>query len=697
EGSTDSLYELPQRNCGGQEFSPVPRRRPCSPKCLVDSSKWGGSEPCIALKLPQTPTNQLNKTDLKKPRRKGSSLLPRLAVVAVVSNLHWCLTKMTAILVFFPILTENTASSNAYWPCSRKKDESAHSKNHQSEGVGEDHYITKPLSDEEIIEMKMETREREHPVQGVNFEAWNPNRDTSEGKQQELGGEGESEGEALGTLKKIQKLVRVKKSGQNCTEENRNTSDISGHLTHTVSKEDSPVITCIGLGKKPEKKPGKEHLQQQQAESAKEKNITEIEGPWSPGPFHHPWSSMNASPAWELSYHTCHRPTTDQNLYAFNFVMSCGTDRDRFEELFHGLDHLKRDQSPDLEMTDSMRSSSFGRFESSKHHSPKPEEHEGTPGADGESPEGEHTKGGIGRKMKAISMTMRKKMGRKYVKALSEEMGEDLDKDHEGGGEAAASDALAKDCKMSSNSAESLYSLHSGQSTSSGVTSGSDGSSNRDSLRLEEELPYTGQFCGRAKVHTDFVPSPYDTESLKLKVGDMIDIISKPPMGIWTGMLNGKVGNFKFIYVDVLAEEPAPIQRMRANRKSRRPRPKTLQELLERLNLEELASSLLLNGYQTVEDLKHLKEQHLIELNVTDPECRQRLLAATESLQDAEINNPKEVEGEPEPKSPTEPVKVELNDCPRDSGCYIASDCSDNSKEDTENHLPPLEPLPAEV
>ncbi|KAL7848312.1 hypothetical protein AOLI_G00230300 [Acnodon oligacanthus] len=343
------------------------------------------------------------------------------------------------------------------------------------------------------------------------------------------------------------------------------------------------------------------------------------------------------------------------------------------------------------------RSSSFGRFESSKHQSPKPEEHEGTPGADGESPEGEHSKGGIGKKMKAISLTMRKKMGRKYVKALSEEMGEDLERDHEGEGEAATSDALAKDCKMSSNSVESLYSLHSGQSTSSGITSGSDGSSNRDSLRLEEELPYTGQFCGRAKVHTDFVPSPYDTESLKLKVGDLIDIISKPPMGIWTGMLNGKVGNFKFIYVDVLPEEPVPMQRMRTNRKSRRPRPKTLQELLERLNLEDLASSLLLNGYQTVEDLKDLKEQHLIELNVTDPEHRQRLLAATECLQDAEFNSQKDGEGEPEPMSPTDPVKVELNDCPRDSGCYIASDCSDNSKEDAENHLPSLEPPPAEV
>lgn len=39
---------------------------------------------------------------------------------------------------------------------------------------------------------------------------------------------------------------------------------------------------------------------------------------------------------------------------------------------------------------------------------------------------------------------------------------------------------------------------------------------------------------------------------------------------------------------------------------------------------------MLLNGYQTVDDLLHLQEKHLIELNVKDPEHRRRLLAAAE-------------------------------------------------------------------
>lgn len=53
--------------------------------------------------------------------------------------------------------------------------------------------------------------------------------------------------------------------------------------------------------------------------------------------------------------------------------------------------------------------------------------------------------------------------------------------------------------------------------------------SNRESVKSEdgddEELPYRGPFCGRALVHTDFIPSPYDTDSLKLKVRDL-DLIS---------------------------------------------------------------------------------------------------------------------------------------------------------------------------
>ncbi|KAJ8414638.1 hypothetical protein AAFF_G00038400 [Aldrovandia affinis] len=333
------------------------------------------------------------------------------------------------------------------------------------------------------------------------------------------------------------------------------------------------------------------------------------------------------------------------------------------------------------------RSTSFGRFDGFRQHpTAKPEESVGLPPADGEPGadhgDDHHKPGGLGKKMRAISMTMRRKMGKKHPKAsFSEEPGdEDTDRDHEV--EAESGPPAEKESAKTSNSQESLYS---GQSSSSGVTSGSDGYSARDSLRLEEDVPYTGQFCGRSRVHTDFVPSPYDSDSLKLKVGDVIDIISKPPMGIWTGMLNNKVGNFKFIYVDDIIEKEAEVPKIRPHRRSKRPRPKTLQELLERLNLQEYASALLLNGYQTVEDLKDLKEKDLIELNVYDPEHRHRLLAAAECLQDTENENETEKKVIPESKSRSGSLKLDQNDCPRDSGCYVTPENSDNSKEETES------------
>lgn len=71
-------------------------------------------------------------------------------------------------------------------------------------------------------------------------------------------------------------------------------------------------------------------------------------------------------------------------------------------------------------------------------------------------------------------------------------------------------------------------------------------------------------------------------------MGDIINIISKPPMGIWTGMLNNKVGNFKFIYVDILVEkeEEEEAPKIRQQKLCKKPQAKTLLELLERLNLK---------------------------------------------------------------------------------------------------------------
>ncbi|XP_077734931.1 SAM domain-containing protein SAMSN-1 isoform X2 [Canis aureus] len=345
----------------------------------------------------------------------------------------------------------------------------------------------------------------------------------------------------------------------------------------------------------------------------------------------------------------------------------------------------------DMDLPHSWRSSSFGNFDRFRNNSiSKPDDstevYEGEPiNESGEQSKTSNNGGGLGKKMRAISWTMKKKVSKKYIKALSEE------KDEEDGEDAVPyrnSDPMIgfHTEKISLKASDSMDSLYSGQSSSSGITSCSDGTSNRDSFRLDDDGPYSGPFCGRARVHTDFTPSPYDTDSLKIKKGDIIDIICKTPMGMWTGMLNNKVGNFKFIYVDVISEEEAAPKKIKAHRKSGKEKPKTLQEFLERIHLQEYTSTLLLNGYETLEDLKDIKESHLIELNIKNPEDRMRLLSAAENLLDEETIQEQENESMPLSLNPDISLnKSQLDNCPRDSGCYISSENSDNGKEDLES------------
>ncbi|KFV80236.1 SAM and SH3 domain-containing protein 3, partial [Struthio camelus australis] len=176
-------------------------------------------------------------------------------------------------------------------------------------------------------------------------------------------------------------------------------------------------------------------------------------------------------------------------------------------------------------------------------------------------------------------------------------------------------------------------------------------------------------------------PSPRPQPISLAQKGDIIGIIEKPPVGTWTGLLNNKVGSFKFIYVDVIPEETTPARKSRGHSKSKRPKPKTLHELLERINLQEHTSTLLLNGYQTLEDFKELRETHLNELNITDPQHRAKLLTAAELLLDYDTASETE-EGD---SSEAQPSPIEpKGDIPRDSGCFEGSETLDGSRDEAE-------------
>ncbi|XP_040261321.1 SAM and SH3 domain-containing protein 3 [Bufo bufo] len=291
--------------------------------------------------------------------------------------------------------------------------------------------------------------------------------------------------------------------------------------------------------------------------------------------------------------------------------------------------------------------------------------------------EGKHSGGKFSKKWRAvISRTMNRKSGKMMMKAMADEMGEH--------GEQGSMSPISLDGSMDgsfprkfSDPEDNQHTAVSRQTSSgSELCSPSYMFSNRDSVNLENLAPpYTGPFCGKAKVHTDFTPSPYEKDSLKLRVGDLIDIIEKPPDGTWTGMLKNKVGSFKFIYVDILPEEIENPRKVRRHGRSKKFQPKSLQELLERLNMQEHIATLMLNGYETIEDFKDLKESHLLELNITDPQHVVKLLTAAEVLLDYDTGSDHE-EG-------AETSSLSLNcHLPRDSGCYEGPENLENSRDE---------------
>ncbi|XP_019745485.1 SAM and SH3 domain-containing protein 1 [Hippocampus comes] len=291
----------------------------------------------------------------------------------------------------------------------------------------------------------------------------------------------------------------------------------------------------------------------------------------------------------------------------------------------------------------------------------------------------------LGKKVKSVKETMRKRMSKKYSSSFSEQSSPD---GTPGSPQSPQpdSDSLEKPKLKAGGSVESLRSSLSGQSSMSGQTvSTTDSSaSNRESVKSEdgddEEPPYRGPFCGRARVHTDFTPSPYDSDSLKLKRGDVIDIISKPPMGTWMGLLNNKVGTFKFIYVDVLCEEEEkPKRPLRRRRKGRPPKPTSVEELLERINLKEHMPTFLFNGYEDLDTFKLLEEEDLDELNIKDPQHRAVLLTAVELLQEYDSSSDPERSGlsSSQEKLLSEGLGL-IGDSPRDSGCYESNENLEN-------------------
>nr|XP_057935481.1 SAM domain-containing protein SAMSN-1a isoform X2 [Doryrhamphus excisus] len=644
EGSMDSLYEAVQTSSDGPP-KPVPSRsssRSCSPALLLDNdAKWRGSGRSISMDMaPRTGTHTHKKnrrTHVSKSASDNEAL-------------------------------DHAVGNTAVWKPAKSPEDLVHiSNNHNEEIKRTRHKVDAKAGKTHTAAKKRDKHSPSQNTKGVATESKPAAKKTQKPGKKPPGKSGKDGTKKNSTVRSPPRTTSPPVGPQYLDVPHRSDTRLYLGKSSTLPTQENtspgrcPDMISLPGGATPTHTYHHHHYTHNQR--------------WSnPG---------DNSPAWgTVVQHTCRRPLTEYRACSHDFSQPhTKAEWQGGQEHDGGLDTNCKPPIPpkvtrsitEVDLAKPNRSTSFGKFEGLKHNPTAAKADNGTNLLPEECESSEpHKSAGIGKKMKAISLTMRRKMGKKHAKSFSEEMGDNTETD--------TGCTAEKNSAKTSNSLESLYS---GQSSSSGVTTESNGSGQRDSLRLEEDGSYQGQFCGRARVHTDFVPSPYDTDSLKLKAGDIINIISKPPMGIWTGLLNNKVGNFKFIYVDVLVEkeekeEEEETPKIRQQKMCKRPRPKTLLELLERLNLEEYASALLLNGYQTVEDLMHLQEKHLIELNVKDPEHRHKLLAA------AQCHYPEGDDGrDVEESVPSSVPQEEDSDCPRDSGCFIPSECSD-SKEDAE-------------
>ncbi|XP_049832873.1 uncharacterized protein LOC126273339 isoform X5 [Schistocerca gregaria] len=227
-------------------------------------------------------------------------------------------------------------------------------------------------------------------------------------------------------------------------------------------------------------------------------------------------------------------------------------------------------------------------------------------------------------------------------------------------------------------------------------------SSNHSSISAEDcDTSIIGPVIGRARALVDYTPSPYDKDALRFKKGDIIDIVTMNPSGLWKGILHNKVGTFKFINVEVLTEKGRSSKRHHSSGKyshhcvSAKGKPHSVEDLLRRINLEEHISVFVLNGYEDLELFKDLEGEDLDYLGINNPEHRAKILTAVELLHDYDSPESPVDTDEEDQNSSTEDDAGSISqhsECstsqfssnskcssfqrlqfPRDSGCYDAS------------------------
>ena len=152
-------------------------------------------------------------------------------------------------------------------------------------------------------------------------------------------------------------------------------------------------------------------------------------------------------------------------------------------------------------------------------------------------------------------------------------------------------------------------------------------------VEAEQAEQFSGPFIGQAIAVTDFTPNPYDREALRLRRGDIIDVIETNPNGTWRGHCRGRVGNFKFLNVETI-----PNGRMRLSsisiqgdpqcREDRGAKTRSVHQLLASVNMTQYLSVLTLNGFDNIDSLYKLDKATLDYFGIVNPVQQSQLLGA---------------------------------------------------------------------
>ena len=147
-------------------------------------------------------------------------------------------------------------------------------------------------------------------------------------------------------------------------------------------------------------------------------------------------------------------------------------------------------------------------------------------------------------------------------------------------------------------------------------------------VEAEEAEQFSGPFIGQAIAVTDFTPNPYDREALRLRRGDIIDVIETNPNGTWRGHCRGRVGNFKFLNVETITNGRMRLNSIQGEPQCRQTKTRSVHQLLASINMTQYLSVLTLNGYDNLDSLYKLDKATLDYFGIVNPVQQSQLLGA---------------------------------------------------------------------